>query len=118
MVPVEHDAGGDGQAPPSRQEVFRVAARCFAERLGVQQHLIPEPPALAGKGFELVLSVQMAALVSVLAVLEQLPDSRRDQLAGDPAAASRYLIEREIEHWAEMTQRTPDPVRLTTTVMA
>ena len=36
----------------------------------------------------------------------------------DPAAASRFLILREAEHWAKMKRRTPDPVRLTTTDMA
>jgi molecular chaperone DnaK len=107
--------GGEHQLP-SRQDVFWAAAGRFARHLGVEESLISEPP-LEGKAFELMLSVQMAALVSVLTVPDQLSDSRRKQLAGDPAAASRYLILRETEHWQGLKQRA-DPLRLSETVMA
>lgn len=117
LGPVDQASDGDEQ-PPSRQEVFRVAADKFAAELGVKRRLFPRPEVLAGKDFELMLSVQMAALVSVLAAAERLPDSRRSQLVRDTAAASRFLILREAEHWAKMKARTPDPVRLTTTDMA
>ena len=79
LGPVDQASDGDEQ-PPSRQEVFRVAADKFAAELGVKRRLFPRPAVLAGKEFELMLSVQMAALVSVLAVRERLPDSRRNQL--------------------------------------
>ena len=117
LHPVDQAGNGD-ERPPSRQVLFRIAADKFADELGVKRRLIPRRPMLAGKEFELMLSVQMAALVSVLAVRERLPGSRRDRLVHEPAAASRFLILREAEHWAKMRKRTPDPVRLTTTDMA
>ena len=87
----------------SRQEVFRVAAQHFARELKVRENLVPEisePPALAGTEFELMLSVQVAALATVLEAGDRPLNADRGRFARDPAAASEYLIEREVHHWA------------------
>jgi hypothetical protein len=73
---------------------------------------------LAAASFTLMLAVQMAALVAVLAVRDGLRDAHRDRLMADPAAASRHLILREVRHWERMMQRQPNPVQVPTDVMA
>jgi tetratricopeptide (TPR) repeat protein len=101
-----------------RQRVFRSAVSSFAARLGVNASQLPQLPSLAADGFALMLSVQMAALVTVLAARDGLDSAHLSRAAGDPAAASRHLISREVRHWERMMQRHPNPVRVNTEVIA
>jgi tetratricopeptide (TPR) repeat protein len=107
-----------------REAVFSAAVRAFAmpERVaagGVEAGRVIRPASLAGEAFALMLSLQMAALVAVLAAADGLPTTRAQRLVDDPAQASRHLIRREVRHWVRM--RDPDvlePVSCSTAVMA
>ena len=118
LRPVDQLEESDQEPPPSRQEIFRVAAERFARELRVDLIEIPEPTELIGDQFELMLAVQMAALVKVLTASEGLPAPLQARLASDPAAASRYLIEREVQNWEEMARRSSHPERINAKLMA
>ena len=95
-----------------RQAVFVDARDAFAAVLEVPHaEQIPPPAALAGDGFQQVLTVHMAALV---AVHERSLSSRAHDAAGDfpppsdadvhedPTALAVYLLDRERAHWQQM----------------
>ncbi|WP_458691371.1 tetratricopeptide repeat protein, partial [Nocardia tengchongensis] len=80
-----------------RQALFDAARDRFAEMLNVADpHRLSPTGSLADPGYELTLTVQMAALSVVDAAARGIdpPDS--------PADLSGYLINREISHWATM----------------
>jgi len=99
LEPLEDNAEGRNE----REELFDKAVTVFADHLEVDVGRLPRPATLHSSAFGLMLAVQMAALVSVLTVREQA-GSRREELASDPAAASRYLIGQEVRHWRLMSR--------------
>ncbi|WP_204057482.1 tetratricopeptide repeat protein [Microbispora corallina] len=79
-----------------RERVFAAARDCFCERYGLAVPDEVAPPRLDGPGFELVLTLHMAALVAV--------DARARGVSppGDPSEFSAYLLDRERRHWTEL----------------
>ena len=80
-----------------RAEMFRVARDCLAERYGVPDPTAIEPPLpLSHPGFDLTLTLHMAALTAVDAHVRGLrpPD--------DMAGLSVYLLDRERKHWTRL----------------
>lgn len=79
-----------------RERVFTAAHDCFCERYGLAVPDAVAPPRLDDPGFELVLTLHMAALVAV--------DARARGVSppGDPSEFSAYLLDRERRHWTEL----------------
>lgn len=78
-------------------------------------------PDLSAEGFALTLAVQVAALVAVLQAVERAAGASHGSDVGvldDPAAVSRELLVREVDHWQKLRERHPDPVTVSTRVMA
>ena len=104
----------------TRTAMFAAAEHAFATALAVPLPADRMVADLSAEEFGLTLAVHMAALVAVL--------RHRDHQAGrpvvdepaldDPAALSRELLVREVDHWDKMTRRRVRPVRLTREEMA
>ncbi|MGW7465390.1 tetratricopeptide repeat protein [Streptomyces xantholiticus] len=79
--------------PALRWQVVTSARDQFATALGAPVTEVAEPPpeALTGPGFDLVLTLHMAALVAVY--------SRGRKTLMDSAALSAYLLDREHDYW-------------------
>ncbi|MFI5937394.1 tetratricopeptide repeat protein [Actinoplanes sp. NPDC051494] len=89
---------GDGRA--ERERMFVAARDSFAAVYGVTDPAGIEPPAALGHpDFALILTLHVAALVAVDARVNgrAVPD--------DPAELTRYLIDRERGHWAQLYER-------------
>jgi tetratricopeptide (TPR) repeat protein len=90
-----------------RQAVFTAARDAFAAVLDVPgADQIPPPAALAGRGFQQVLTVHMAALVAVHERSSR-PQAReaggdRATADADPVALAAYLLDRERAHWQQV----------------
>jgi tetratricopeptide (TPR) repeat protein len=90
-----------------RQAVFTAARDAFAAVLDVPgADQIPPPAALAGDGFEQVLTVHMAALVAVYerSSSPHARDARDDRATADadPVALAAYLLDRERAYWQQV----------------
>ncbi|GAB4051452.1 tetratricopeptide repeat-containing protein [Catellatospora paridis] len=94
-----------GPLPTDRERMFRAARDAFAGRYGVAPETIAVPARLNDPEFGLTLTVHMAALV---AVDEKLRGSAKDVAAGDPAALSVYLLDREFRHWSRLHESRVD----------
>ncbi|MFI9502818.1 tetratricopeptide repeat protein [Nocardia sp. NPDC052566] len=82
-----------------RATLFGAAAVAFAAVMGAEYDLRDGPPAeieLSDSGFSSVLSLHLAALVTIDSQL------RGAEMPGDPAALSGYLLRREYVHWAKL----------------
>lgn len=117
--------GSVSWAGPAREQLFDAAVTAFADHTalggGVDTSCI-ERPALEKEGFGLTLAVQVAALVAVLRTRgvrtgrdESINASRGN---ADPAAMTRELLIREVDHWRKMQGRAPDPVTVSSQGMA
>ncbi|WP_449062244.1 tetratricopeptide repeat protein [Planomonospora algeriensis] len=102
------------EAASSRRELFTAARERFADLLGSSEgREAPVPPALdRHEGYELVLSVHMAALAAVLARQEGVT------APADPVEASIYLLNRERNLWTAMSRAAHEaPVNTSPDVM-
>lgn len=80
-----------------RRQVFEVARDQFATVFGVPSEAVPAPGLLDGCGYELVLTLHMAALVAVDAY------ARCDEAPPvDPIGLSSYLLDREHDYWQNL----------------
>ncbi|WP_169811247.1 tetratricopeptide repeat protein [Nocardia anaemiae] len=83
-----------------RRAMFEAARDRFAELLGVADpHRLEPVGSLADPAYELTLTVQMSALVVIDAT------ARRTTVPGRADELSRYLLDREIDHWTTMFDR-------------
>jgi tetratricopeptide (TPR) repeat protein len=79
-----------------RRSLFDTARDRFASALAVSAEAVTAPPWPAGDGYELVLTLHMAALVAVDA------RSRGEALPADQVGLSAYLLDREYDYWQSM----------------
>ena len=108
----------------TRAAMFDAAVSAFAAQAAAGGPVDPATvarPDLSADGFALTLAVQVAALVAVMQAAEL--STERIARAGvdllsDPAAVSRELLVREVDHWQKLRERRPDPVTVSTQVMA
>jgi len=88
-----------------RKTAFTAARNRFAEILGVAGVSRLQPAgSLADEAYDLALTLHMAALVAVDA------HRQKSSAPGKPSELSRYLLQREYDHWQTMT----DNRRITT----
>jgi tetratricopeptide (TPR) repeat protein len=79
-----------------RQSLFDSARDQFASALAVSSEAETVPQWPVGDGYELVLTLHMAALVAVDA------RSRSAALPADPVGLSAYLLDREYDYWQSL----------------
>ncbi len=108
----------------TRSAMFDAAVAAFAVQAAAGGPVEPTTvarPELSADGFALTLAVQVAALVAVMQATEArtkgAPRASVDLLS-DPAAVSRELLVREVDHWQKLRERRPDPITVSTQVMA
>jgi tetratricopeptide (TPR) repeat protein len=82
----------------SRRRVFESARDRFAEVLGVDAAGVRPVGSMKDPAYRSVLTIHMAALVAVDAA------GRRLSPPDNPGALSRYLLDREMDHWAGMRE--------------
>ncbi|MGL5823916.1 MAG: ATP-binding protein [Nocardioides sp.] len=85
-----------------RAFVTAVTAFCLHPLVGAGEldpGMVLEPANLHTVEFSSVLSVHLAALAGVLSARDSNIPSEQPDLTTDPAAASRYLIRRELRSW-------------------
>lgn len=88
----------DAAAPGSRREMFAAARTAFADRYGLADAHVLEPPSDLGlPEFGLTLAVHMAALVAVDASARGAPPPYGAAMAD----LTRYLLNREYQHWEQ-----------------
>lgn len=82
----------------TREGLFYAARDRFAELLQIPraQQLVPPAALPHHEAYQLVLTVQMAALAGVLAI------GHHDRPPADPMQVSQYLLARERDHWQAM----------------
>ena len=96
---------------PYREELFRSARDRFAQAMGVSgADDLPPPAELSTAAFAQVLSVHMAALVAVDAVLRGI-----EPPAAEEHRLSEYLLHRERAYWHHLHHRPVEPLAATPT---
>ncbi|GAA4727182.1 tetratricopeptide repeat protein [Phytohabitans rumicis] len=96
-----------GPLPADRERMFLAARDAFAGRYGIAPETVAVPARLNDPEFGLTLTVHMAALVAVDAGARQ-GGTAGDAAAGDPAALSAYLLDREHRHWTRLHESRVD----------
>ena len=92
--------------PGQREQAFFAARNSFASHYGLADPSVILLPARVDQpGWELTLTVHMAALVAVDAHVNELP------LPHDPVDLTGYLLDRERAHWINLWENRAQPAK-------